>query len=783
MTKTSRPKLCSSGIGCSLWKTCKNVCIQGEGKATHPYVMFIGEAPGAAEDHRRKVFVGPSGKLIRSLIEEMQLTDDCYFTNAVRCRPPDNRNPTAKEMRICNKYLIAEIERVKPQHLVLLGTFAIRAITGEDRVSVSEKRGVRSWEFMGIPVIATYHPAAVLRSRKKYFGPICDDLNRLVSKEYTKPEKVKWTFHKKVTPKLLWKEMAFDLETSQLSPYLSGARILCVSWSGRDHISRVTTDITGFVTALTVMQPRLVGHNVKFDLSWLQELHGYVHAGEIEDTMILSHLSDENRRSKALKYLASKYTGYGNYAVDVMAKRSAGKLDELSEERLYKYCAYDSAATWILYKYLYAECEDQNLIKLYDSQLVILRTIIDMQSRGFQVGKAKIASMSIDLEAQMIILEKSIQKRTGEINISSNKQLADVLFNQLGYPALQKTKSGASSVGIDALTAIEDQVPAGLSSRKARGLITEILEHRQLRKLRGTYLDGVLKNMDSAERVHPSYNITGTMTGRLSCSDPNQQNIPRESTAPIKKIYVAPFGRALVMADYSQIELRVCAWITRDSTMLDCFKMGLDLHTETARAILGQDPTSEERTHAKIVNFGVLYGMGSKALARQTNQSEVWAQRYLRDWQATYPGVLSWKQKIKSELLEMGYVTSAFGRRRRLPMHVAGGPFQYEAMLRQACNFPIQGTAGEICNMAMVVVDNALKERFKNAWVYGAVHDQIMVECRWGDRKRVARIMQRVMSDTNAVVEYFGFKQNIDVPTPVDVEIGQCWANMEEFTK
>ena len=161
-TRGHRPERCLDGVGCSLWKTCKSVRIDGEGKEKKPYVMFIGEAPGGNEDAQGKPFVGESGKLLRQLIGEMGLEDDCFVTNAVRCRPPDNRNPTAQEIRVCQQYLIAEIRKVKPQHIVVLGGFAIRALTGEERVVVSAKRGVRSWEYLGIPVIATYHPAAVL---------------------------------------------------------------------------------------------------------------------------------------------------------------------------------------------------------------------------------------------------------------------------------------------------------------------------------------------------------------------------------------------------------------------------------------------------------------------------------------------------------------------------------------------------------------------------------------------------------------------------------------------
>lgn len=777
-----RPDRCKNGVGCSLWKDNQSVRIDGEGKAKRPYVMFLGEAPGAQEDQQGKPFVGPSGKLIRRLIQEMGLEDDCFITNAVRCRPPENRNPSAQEMRVCGAYLTEEIKRVKPQHIVALGAYAIRALTGEDRVAVSAKRGIRSWEFMGIPVIATYHPAAILRN-KKLLPALCEDLNRLASREYVRPEKVQWKFHKTVTPKLLYSSMAFDVETSRLSPYKPGGRILCVSWCGKDHVARVSTDIAGFVSALDQRKPRLVGHNVKFDLTWLREKHGYVHAGPVDDSMVAAHVADENQ-SLNLKWLASHYTGYGDYAQDVMKFRNNEKLEELPEEQLYEYCCYDSAACWMLLDYMLQQVKDQGLTTLYEQQMRILAGLVTIQSRGFQLDLSKRGAMEIEMTTALRRVEKRIHKKVGsDVLISSNKQLALALYEGLGYVCKKRTRTGGLSVDKEALELIEDDVPAGLSKRQSLGLITDIIEHRAMSKLLGTYLKGVEKSLDSNDRVHPSFNVTGTVTGRLSSSDPNQQNIPREKTAPIKLIYVAPSKRALVHGDYSQIELRIMAWESRDAAMLDCYTSGRDLHTETARAILRRsDITEEERSHAKTANFMTLYGGGAARLARITKRTEAWAERFLRDWQATFPGILDWKRDIRTQLLDQGWVANAFGRRRRLPIFFAGGTRMYDKMLRQACNHPIQGTAGEICNMAMVLVDDKLRELVPGAWVYGAVHDSVLVECRWTDRKRVGNIMRRVMEDTNSVIQAFGHDIHIDVPTPVDVTVGRCWAEMEELT-
>jgi DNA polymerase-1 len=576
--------------------------------------------------------------------------------------------------------------------------------------------------------------------------------------------------------------MAFDLETSQLSPWKSGGSILAVSWSGKDNVARVSRDIAGFFEACAKRSPILIGHNVKFDLAWAKMAVSYSHAGPIHDTMVLAHLTDENRPSKGLKYLASHYTGYGDYGAGVMAYRNRGQMEKLDEKTLFEYCAHDSAATWLIYQYLAKELEDQGLELLYRAQMRVLMTLLGMEQRGFQVSLERAKVLEVEMGSKADRMARSIVKRMGiDVNLDSNKQLAKALFEDLGYKPHTLTKARQPSVGEESLELLRDQVPAGLSRQKSMNLINDILERRKLKKVVSTYLTTAPDNVDDQERIHPTYNLTGTPTGRLSCSDPNMQNIPREANAPVKQIFVAPKGRVLVVADYSQIELRIVAWKTRDETMLRFFDEGLDLHTETARSILGHEPTSEERSHAKTVNFGVLYGMGVYALAKQTGKPVAWAKDYLKNWALTYPAVPNWKGEIKRELQERGYVTNAFGRRRRLPVHIAGGPKEYEKMLRQACNHPIQGTAGELCLFAMVLVEEVLSRKLESAWIIGQVHDNIIVECRWGDRKRGANIMRKVMTNATAVVAEFGFDDiDFDVPTPVKVKAGRCWAEMEE---
>jgi DNA polymerase I len=263
----------------------------------------------------------------------------------------------------------------------------------------------------------------------------------------------------------------------------------------------------------------------------------------------------------------------------------------------------------------------------------------------------------------------------------------------------------------------------------------------------------------------------------LSCQNPNLQNIPRTGNAPVKGIFVAPEGRVLIQADYSQIELRFGAWISGDANMLGLLRSGADLHTETARSIFGHDPSAEERTAAKTVNFGIFYGMGPGRLASERGMSMLEAQRFLREWHRLYPGIRVWQQGMEQELLEKGYVTSVFGRRRRLTPQVSGSQEEYKHILRMACNFPVQSAAAELTLMAGVNVNSCMQDVGGN--LVCNVHDALIVEVPKKEEKFAIKYIRQIMEDPNYLCECFGYKLNITVPMPVEIKSGVSWGDLK----
>lgn len=243
----------------------------------------------------------------------------------------------------------------------------------------------------------------------------------------------------------------------------------------------------------------------------------------------------------------------------------------------------------------------------------------------------------------------------------------------------------------------------------------------------------------------------------------------------IKSFFVTRPKHLLVQADYSQIELRIGAYLSRDSAMLSLLREGTDLHTATASRLYGcnlEEVTKDQRYLAKTINFGIFYGMGPKRFSEETKTPMRQASQFIKAWYASYPGVKCWLESIEKELIEKGYVTSIFGRRRRLPLNVAKDEGEYRHMLRQACNFPVQSVASELTQMAMVLIDEA-----DVGHIVGNVHDSIIVEST--RPKACAQAMARIMENPNKIVSEFGYKIKFDVPTPVEIKVGSNWEEME----
>ena len=359
------------------------------------------------------------------------------------------------------------------------------------------------------------------------------------------------------------------------------------------------------------------------------------------------------------------------------------------------------------------------------------------------------------------MLESQIYFHAGkEFNINSPKQLGEVLFDTLGLPHGKKTKTGYST-NVEILEKL----------RQAHPIIEDILDYRQLTKLKSTYTDGLLKVADEEGRVHTTFKQTGTATGRLSSTEPNLQNIPvRTELGRELRRFFLPASREYVIidADYSQIELRLLAHISEDSNMIAAFREGIDIHTSTAATVFGVPTaavTPEMRKRAKAVNFGILYGIGAFSLSDDIGVSRARAQEFIDRYLAGYPGIDAYLKNIIRTAYEDGYVTTLFGRRRYIPELAGTNKMQQKFGERVAMNSPIQGTAADVIKLAMVRVDKKLKESGIDARLILQVHDELLIESHRSCAEEAKAILKQEMEHA---VEY-------SVPLEVDIHIGNTW--------
>ena len=378
-----------------------------------------------------------------------------------------------------------------------------------------------------------------------------------------------------------------------------------------------------------------------------------------------------------------------------------------------------------------------------------------------RVDANALAAFGSEMEVQLKTLEQHIYEEAGgPFNINSPKQLGEVLFERLQLPHGKKTKTGWST-NADVLEKLRWENP----------IVEEVLQYRQYAKFRSTYCDGLLKVIAPDGRIHTNFQMTVTATGRLSSTEPNLQNIPvrRELGAQIRNMFVASPGKVLVDADYSQIELRLLAHIADDETMIAAFRSGEDIHAVTASQVFGvplDEVTPLQRSHAKAVNFGIVYGISAFSLAQDIGVFQSEAKAYMDSYFAKYHGVRDYMKRIVEQAKADGYVTTLFGRRRDLP-ELRSSNFNLRSFgERVALNMPIQGTAADIIKAAMVRVDARMRAEGLEAKLLLQVHDELIVECPAAEAKTVRAIL---IEEMEHVVDY-------RVPLLVDAKIGASWA-------
>lgn len=503
---------------------------------------------------------------------------------------------------------------------------------------------------------------------------------------------------------------------------------------------------------------KLVMHDAKPTYVELLEA-GLAAQGVLFDTSIAAYLLDPTASAYDLERVALSYLNRELPKVDLTAEDAFSPLGGRDSALATMTANVEAIAD--IYAEASARLEEQGMHKLFfEMEMPLMTVLAEMQQAGCKADADQLCAFGEQLDTRIAALTEQIYEAAGhEFNIQSSKQLGVVLFEELGLPYKKKTKTGYST-SAEVLESLAGYHP----------MIADVLEYRQLTKLKSTYVDGLLKVIAPDGRIHSHFQQTVTATGRLSSVDPNLQNIPvrTELGRELRRMFVAEQGRVLVDADYSQIELRVLAHVADDDAMIEAFRGGQDIHATTASKVYGvpvEEVTPQMRSSCKAVNFGIVYGISDFSLAQDIGVTRKEAAAFIQSYLDTYPGVHHYMESIKQSARETGYVETLFGRRRALP-ELNSKNFNLRSFgERAAMNTPIQGTAADIIKIAMLRVRDRLKAEGFEARLILQVHDELILEAPEHEAERAAALLREEMEHA----------AELRVPLVAEAKIGHSW--------
>ena len=506
---------------------------------------------------------------------------------------------------------------------------------------------------------------------------------------------------------------------------------------------------------------KIIGYDIKEELFFA--LKNNLEFKNYEDVMILEYLIDSNKGNYDILKVSNEFLNLEILDLKEMLGKGKNKKTffELEEDIIFKFISQNVLAISALYDIFIEKAKENNLISLYENvEKPLVKVLADMEKTGVLVDRNKIIELNEEYSKLAYLYEQKVYELAGEVfNLNSPKQLGVILFEKIGLPVVKKTKTGYST---------DVEVLEKLS--KKHEIADYILKYRSLNKLISTYLDGILEYIMDDGRVRTSFKQMITATGRLSSVDPNLQNIPirSEEGKNIRKVFVADKNKVFIDADYSQIELRVLAHLSKDSVMIDSFKNDLDIHYKTASEVFGvpiNEVTDNQRRSAKAVNFGIVYGISDYGLSKDLNITRNEARKYIDGYLNTYPSIKSYMEEIVNKAKKDGFVTTILDRKRYIP-EINSKNFNIRSFgERIALNTPIQGSAADIIKLAMIKVYERLKIEKVNAKLILQIHDELIVECEESEKETVKKILKNSMENV----------YKLDLPLKVDICEGRNW--------
>ena len=508
--------------------------------------------------------------------------------------------------------------------------------------------------------------------------------------------------------------------------------------------------------------------NAKFDLQVLGQRKIEVHP--VEDTMLMSYALAAGQRGHGMDELSELYLGHKPISIKELLGTGKSQItfDQVPLEKATPYAAEDADITFRLWQMMRPKLVKDRVVSVYQTtEKPLVPVIVDMEKNGICVDRNVLSRLSGEFAQKMAAMEEYIYKFAGEtFNIASPKQLGDILFDKMGLPGGKKTKTGAWGTGADVLE--------GLAA-EGHDLAAQVLEWRGLAKLKSTYTDALPEFINpETGRIHTSYSLASTTTGRLASSDPNLQNIPirTEDGRRIRTAFVAEKGNLLVSADYSQIELRLLAHIADIDSLRQAFADGQDIHAMTASEMFGvplADMTAETRRRAKAINFGIIYGISAFGLANQLGISRGEASDYIKAYFEKFPGIKDYMDAVKQEAHAQGYVSTLFGRRIYLREIDSKIPARRAFAERAAINAPIQGSAADIIRRAMIAMPPVLKKKSPKSRMLLQVHDELIFEAPESETDKLMQNVREVMQNACAP------RLSLSVPLVVEAQAAKNW--------
>ncbi|TKD66611.1 DNA polymerase I [Flavobacterium sp. ASW18X] len=568
--------------------------------------------------------------------------------------------------------------------------------------------------------------------------------------------------------------VCFDTETTSLNPLEAELVGIAFSWeAGKGFYIPFPENQQEAKEKIELVRPffesdsiEKIGQNLKYDIKVMHR-YGVDVKGKLFDTMLAHYLINPDMRHN-MDVLSETYLNYTPISItELIGKKGKNQLSmrQVPLDKQTEYAVEDADVTFQLAQHFKPELEEAKTTKLFEEiEIPLLRVLADMESEGINLDKEFLNSLATDLDNDIKSLEQEVYEAAGEeFNIGSPKQLGEILFGKLKLVEKpKKTKTGQYSTSEDVLSYLA----------KEHKIIQDVLDYRGLTKLKSTYVDALPEQVEEATgRVHTDYMQTVAATGRLSSNNPNLQNIPirTERGRQVRKAFVPrDENYVLLAADYSQIELRIIAALSEEDTMIEAFKNGMDIHAATASKVFGvpmEEVTREQRSNAKTVNFGIIYGVSAFGLSNQTDLSRSEAKELIDTYYKTYPKLRNYMSEQVDFARDNGYVQTVLGRRRYLKDINAGNQVVRGAAERNAVNAPIQGSAADIIKIAMINIHKKLEEGKYKTKMLLQVHDELVFDCHKDELEEMKQLIQSEMENA----------YKLSVPLDVEVGIGQNW--------